>query len=154
MTTRMSLAALALVVAGVWFLSPAPTSYGDDPPKTTPVPVDTSMHDFMEGVFQGPYRRLKPAIAAEPKDNAGWKVVRSEALILAEGGNLLLLRKPEKEGDKWAAMSVAVRDAGAELVQAARMKDFAGSRKAYEKMIDRCNACHQHFDGGKHQLDK
>ncbi|MBY0456674.1 MAG: hypothetical protein K2V38_05000, partial [Gemmataceae bacterium] len=40
-----------------------------DKPAVKPVPVN--MHDFMEGVFQSPYKRLKTAMAAEPKDAAG-----------------------------------------------------------------------------------
>lgn len=153
MNARMSFA-LVLAAAVTWTAHTAPSPASDEQPKTTPVPVETSMHDFMEGVFQGPYRRLKTAIAAEPKDNAGWKVVRSEALVLAEGGNLLLLRKPEKDADKWAEFSAASRDAGADLFKAAKKKDFTASRKAYEAMITHCNACHKHFDGGKNILDK
>jgi hypothetical protein len=122
------------------------------PAAVTNVPVETNMHDFMEGVFQGPYRRLKPAIAAEPADRQGWKTIRSESLILAEGGNLLLFRKPEKDVEKWAQFSVAVRDSGAQLYSAAKQKDFASSRKAYESMLTHCNACHKHFDDGKNQL--
>src|SRR5947207_3200820 len=68
-------------------------------PAAKPVPVN--MHDFMEGVFQSPYRRLKAAMATEPKNDAEWKALRSDALILAEGGNLLLMRLPEKEGGHW-----------------------------------------------------
>ena len=129
---------------------PAPASGTDKAPA--PKPVETSMHDFMEGVFQGPYRRLKTAMAAEPKDNAGWKVIRSEALILAEGGNLLLFRVPEKDADEWTKFSTANRDAGADLFKAAKAKDFPAAKKAYEAMIGHCNACHKKFDNGKNQL--
>jgi hypothetical protein len=121
------------------------------PAAVTNVPVETNMHDFMEGMFQGTYRRLKPAMAAEP-DRQGWKTIRSESLILAEGGNLLLVRKPEKDVGKWTEFSVAVRENGAQLYKAAKQKDFAGSRKAYEAMLTQCNACHKHFDDGKNQL--
>jgi hypothetical protein len=130
-----------------------PTARADEKPAVgSPVPVETSMHDFMEGVFQGPYRRLKTSMAAEPKDNAGWKAIRSEALILAEGGNLLLLRKPVKDADEWAKYSAASRDAGAELFKAAKAKDFAASKKAYTAMLTQCNACHKKFDEGKNIL--
>jgi hypothetical protein len=118
----------------------------------TIVPVDVNMHDFMEGIFQGTYRRLKPAMAAEPTDRQVWKTIRSESLILAEGGNLLLVRKPEKEVGKWVEFSVAVRESGAQLYKAAQLKDFAGAKKAYELMLTQCNACHKHFDEGKNQL--
>lgn len=121
-------------------------------PKVEIVPVPVNMHDFMEGVFQGPYRRLKTAMAAEPKDNAGWKAVRGDALILAEGGNLLLTRKPEKDAAEWSKYSAASRDSGADLVKAARAKDFPAAKKAYEAMLGHCNACHKKFEDGKHIL--
>lgn len=158
MQFRILLAAVLLIAVGNWSLYSEPRSIqalneADNPPANNmPMPTDTSMHDFMEGVFQGPYRRLKAAIANEPKDNAGWKTIRSEALILAEGGNLLLLRKPEKNTEKWNEYSIASRDAGAELFKAAKKKDYAESKKAYEKMLTSCNACHKQFDDGKNQL--
>lgn len=42
-------------------------------------------------------------MASEPTNNAGWKTIKSDALILAEGGNLLLSRSPEDkdEADAW-----------------------------------------------------
>jgi hypothetical protein len=158
MLIRTLLVGFFLVGAGTWGVyggvrSPRTLNEADNlPAKNAPAPVDASMHDFMEGVFQGPYRRLKTAIAAEPKDNAVWKTIRSEAIILAEGGNLLLMRKPEKDTDMWTEYSIASRDAGAEVFKAAKKKDYAEAKKAYEKMITSCNACHKHFDSGKNQL--
>ena len=161
MRARTFLAASALALFGVWASHAGLTQTarantadkaGEKAPATSPVPVDTNMHDFMEGVFQGPYRRLKVSMAAEPKDNAGWKAIRSDALILAEGGNLLLLRKPAKDAEEWVKYSVASRDAGAELFKAAKAKDLAASKKAYEAMLNHCNACHKKFDENNHQL--
>jgi hypothetical protein len=116
-------------------------------------PLDVNMHDFMEGMFQAPYRRLKVSMAKEPADNALWKQLRSDTLILAEGCNLLLTRLPEKDGEDWVAHSIASRDAGAEVYSAAKQKDFAKSRGAYEKMLTHCNACHKQFENGKHILE-
>ncbi len=143
---------LTLVVGlgSLFGTAPAPARDADKAPALVPVP--TSMHDFMEGVFQGPYKRLKLVMIAEPKDNAGWKAIRGDALILAEGGNLLLLRKPEKDADEWTKYSVASRDAGADMVKAAKAKDYPASKKAYEAMLNHCNACHKKFDNGKNQL--
>ncbi len=116
------------------------------------VPVDTNMHDFMEGMFQAPYRRLKVAIATEPTDNNGWKAIRSDLLILAEGSNLLVLRKQEKDQIKWDAFSVESKKAGEMAFKAAKTKNFAETRKAYESMLVQCNDCHKTFANGKHQL--
>jgi hypothetical protein len=115
-------------------------------------PIDVNMHDFMEGVFQAPYKRLKIAMAQEPKDNAAWKAIRSDALILAEGGNLLLSRQPEENKADWIQHSELSRDAGGEFVAAAKKKDFAAAKVAYEKMLTHCNDCHKQFEEGKHIL--
>lgn len=144
---------LAAALLGAGFVigtgGPAPARAAE---KAELVPVPVNMHDFMEGMFQAPYRRLKPAMAAEPKDNAGWKAIRSDALILAEGSNLLLTRKPEKDAAEWSKFSAASRDAGADMVKAAKAKDFAATKKAYEAMLGHCNACHKKFEDGKHIL--
>ena len=115
-------------------------------------PVDVNMHDLMEGMFQLPYRRLKKSMEAEPADPPAWKQLRSDALILAEGNNLLILRKPEKDVEAWVKYSVDSRDAGAEIVKAAKKNDFAASKAAYVKMLEHCNACHKQFEKGKHIL--
>ncbi len=146
--------ALCTSLAAVWFSlqfqtsASEPTVVADEEMK----PVDVNMHDFMEGMFQGPYRRLKVAMEKEPTDPQGWKALRSDALILAEGSNLLLIRKPEKDVPDWLKYSVASRDAGAEIIKAAKQKNFAASKEAYVQMLEHCNACHKQFENGKHIL--
>ncbi len=136
---------------GAYFQSSAVAISSDNAdPKM--VPVDTNMHDFMEGMFQAPYRRLKESIANEPKDNNGWKAIRSDVLILAEGSNLLVLRKQEKDQTKWDECSVASKQAGEMAFKAAKKKNYADTRKAYETMLVHCNDCHKTFAEGKHQL--
>ena len=114
--------------------------------------VEDSMHEFMEYVFQPTYKRLKVSMAAEPADNAGWKAVKSDSLILAESCNLLFVRKPDENAADWAKHAVASRDAGAELYKAAREKKFEPATAAYKMMLDNCNACHRQFEKGRHIL--
>ncbi|MFG0332592.1 MAG: hypothetical protein ACF8TS_04440 [Maioricimonas sp. JB049] len=118
------------------------------------VAVEDDMHEFMEYVFEPTFKRLKTAMASEPKGNAGWKTIKSDALILAEGGNLLLSRSPEDkdEADTWAKLSVAVRKSGGDLYTAAKKREYKDARTAYETMIRHCNACHDEFAGGEYQL--
>lgn len=134
--------------------SSVPSADAADPPATDAkiVVVESRMHDFMEGVFQSTYLRLKQSMAAEPANRQGWKALRSDALVLAEASNLLLIRKPEKDADKWTDLSVSTREAAANFYQAAKKQDFAGSKTTYEAMLTQCNACHKQFDDGKHQL--
>ncbi|MBN9120164.1 MAG: cytochrome c [Planctomycetes bacterium] len=155
MRARTVLAISAIVILGLLasLVGPRPErAAAADKPADAPAPVKANMHDFMEALFQGPQRRLKAGMAAEPKDNAGWKVIRSEALTLAEGSNGLLLRKPEKDAEEWSKYSVASRDAAAEVYKAARAKDFTAAKKAYEAMVGHCNACHKKFDEHNHQI--
>ncbi|PQO47954.1 cytochrome c [Blastopirellula marina] len=117
-----------------------------------PKPVETDMHEFMEYVFQPTYKRLKAAMATEPTENAAWKEIKSTSLILAESGNLLLERAPEKEAAAWDEYSIAVRTLGGDLYHAAKKKDYAAASTSYKAMLQKCNACHDKFAHGEHQL--
>ncbi len=115
-------------------------------------PVESDMHEFMEYVFQPTYKRLQKSIAAEPVDKAGWKGIKADSLILAEAGNLLLHRGPKEDQAAWDELSVVMREDGSMLYQAAKAKDFKVARQLYEQMITKCNACHDKFAEGEHQL--
>jgi cytochrome c553 len=145
---------LLIVLAILTALTGPGRIQADDAPQaeTKLVPVDRSMHEFMEYYFQPTYLRLKSVMAAAPTENAGWKAIKADSLVLAEGGNLLLSRTPLRDPLKWNASSVAVREAAGQLYKAAKKKDFEASRKSYEQMLTNCNACHKQFAGGKHIL--
>lgn len=115
-------------------------------------PVEDSMHEFMEYVFQPTYLRLKASMATAPADNKGWKAVKSDALILAESCNLLFARKPDQHGEDWTKHAAAAKTYGGKLYNAAKEKNFEGAATAYISMINNCNACHKQFEDGKHIL--
>ncbi len=118
----------------------------------TPVPVDESMHHFMEYFYEPAYKRLKTQVAEKPQERSGWNAIKGDALTLAEGANLLLLRAPEEGREAWGKLSVEVREAAGKVYQAARGQDYDQARQHYTAMISRCNACHKEFAKGKHQL--
>jgi mono/diheme cytochrome c family protein len=120
--------------------------------QAAPQPVEDDMHEFMEYVFEPTYKRLKAVMAAEPADNAAWKAIKSDSLILAEGANLLLIRGPKENAGAWNEYSAAVREHGGQFYRAAQQKDFAQAAAGYKTMLTHCNACHQKFADGKHQL--
>ncbi len=129
-----------------------PAAAAAQDPAPQGVPVEPDMHEFMEYVFQPSYRRLKPAMAAASTESTDWNTIKSEALLLAEGGNLLLLRPSDENVDDWKAHSVAVRKEGGELYAAARKKDLPTVKENYQQLIKACNACHQQFAHGEYQL--
>lgn len=167
-TRSLSAAALVLLcVLGLYFTSgrsgPTSVAFAEDAAQAAaaqtdaaepqPAAVDDSMHHFMEYLYQPRIAQLKSALAEPIADKAGWKPVKEASLTLAEGANLLLLRAPEKGRESWQTLSAAVRDDGGQLYQAARASDFTRARVHYEKMLQNCNACHQAFAEGKHQLE-
>jgi len=66
-------------------------------------PVEDSMHEFMEYVFQPTYLRLKATMTTAPADNKGWKAIKADSLVLAESCNLLFSRAPDGAAADWIA---------------------------------------------------
>lgn len=130
----------------------AATKAGSDSTAADVLPVEDSMHEFMEYVFEPGYKRLKLEMAKDEKDRAVWKAIKGDALTLAEAANLLLARAPKEDGDDWKAYAVSTRKAGQVFYQAARAADGAAASSAWREMLVNCNACHQQFADGKHQL--
>ncbi|GAA4442060.1 hypothetical protein [Bremerella cremea] len=148
-----SLALIALLGVGSLLISSPKVQAADPSLKADgPVPVEPDMHEFMEYVFQPTFKRLKPAMAEAPADNAGWKVLKEGSLKLAEGGNLLLARVPKEDSADWIKHSIGVRDFGGKFYRASQAKDFATAKKNYESMVQSCNACHHQFAHGEHIL--
>lgn len=116
------------------------------------VPVETDLHEYMEYMNQPHYLQLKQELASEPANGKAWVKVKSAALVLAEGGNLLMLRKPEENAAEWVRYSKDVRDDGSKLYRAGLAKDYKQARMHYEAMLKDCNACHDQFAGGEYQL--
>ncbi|MFT4587790.1 MAG: hypothetical protein ACI9VS_000463 [Candidatus Binatia bacterium] len=144
---------LPLVVAAVAVaLFTALPAAGDHHKAPGPKPVEDSMHEFMEYVFEPGYKRLKKNMAAEPKDKNSWKAIKGDALALAEATNLLFQRKPEKDSEAWVTHAATARTKGAAFYAAARKRDYAAATKTYQAMLQSCNACHKQFAEGKHQL--
>ena len=147
-------ALVAIVALGVTCSAPNHAKAGYAPVFTADdaAPVEDSMHEFMEYVFQPTYLRLKASMATAPTDNKGWKAVKSDSLILAESCNLLFARKPDEHGEDWVRHATASKTYGAELYKAAREKNFEAATTAYTTMLNNCNACHKQFENGKHIL--
>lgn len=154
-STSLGLGLVVVVVIIMTSLNNAPLEASHprlEDPK--PVAVEPSMHEFMEYYFQPVYRRLKVSMAQEPENNRQWRELKSDALILAESGNLLISREVEGDKELWDGISVEVRTEGQKFYEALKAKNFTDAQTHYESMLNKCNACHKEFADGKHQLTK
>lgn len=111
------------------------------------------MHHLMEYVFEPAYLRLKELMKAEPKEKSGWSAIKGDSLTLAESTNLLLHRLPDEDGDGWIELALATRTVGGEFYGAAKKRDYTSAKDKYGLLLKSCNACHDKFADGEHQLE-
>ncbi|MDY3552626.1 hypothetical protein R5W24_001712 [Gemmata sp. JC717] len=116
-------------------------------PKLEPV-ADTKL--LMEGLADPNARALGKLFAAKPKDAEAWAFARGQSLLLAELGNLLLMRPPRtKEGQEpWLAHAADLRERAGALARASAAKEYLPARAALAGVANACNRCHQSFRVG------
>jgi hypothetical protein len=81
----------------------------------------------------------------EPKTDIQWNALASQALILAESGNLLMMPGRARDQENWIVDSKLMIDAGAAAYRSARAKDIEGVRAVNDKLYQSCVACHTQY---------
>lgn len=114
------------------------------------VAVESDVHEFMEYAFEPFFHSLKESLAHQPADKKAWKPIKANSLILAENGNLLMLRGPEEDKAAWNALAAKLREEGKLLYQSAKKRDYELARRHYVNFVTSCNACHEKFADGEH----
>jgi hypothetical protein len=100
----------------------------------------------MEGLAQPNFRSLDRLLREKPPDLETWTFVRGQALLIAETGNLLLVRPPRQQGQAaWTENATAMRTVATSLARAAGNQDYARSRAGVAELANTCNRCHQTF---------
>lgn len=114
------------------------------PPKLQPV-AETKL--LMDGIADPNLKGLGQILKIRPKDAQAWGFARGQALLLAETGNLLLLRPPpgKEAQDAWMVLAGDMRDNATVLAKATEAKDYFKSRSALAATANSCNRCHQTF---------
>jgi hypothetical protein len=152
--SRWTRAALLLALFGSLFVSAeaqekvkAPKEILKAPAKVVPkfdAVAETSL--LMEGLALPNYRALEKSLKEKPGDAETWTFLRGQALLIAETGNLLLIRPPRKDGqDAWFRTATELRETAAALAKYAGSRDFDRSRVALLNVSNACNRCHQTF---------
>src|SRR5438270_174320 len=66
---------------------------------------------LMEGLNSSNFRGLEKMLSEKPESADAWVFARGQALLIAETGNLLLLRPPKNQGrDAWQMRATELRD--------------------------------------------
>lgn len=104
---------------------------------------------LMEGMLNANYRSVGKLLKNKPADRETWVFARGQAILIAESGNLLLLRPPKGTGrDSWMRLSMEMRSRAVALATAAAGKDHAKSLAALADLKASCVRCHQTFRVG------
>lgn len=101
---------------------------------------------LMEGMALPNFRGLDRNLRQKPAEPEAWGFLRGQALLVAETGNLLLLRPPKNAGQEaWNANAVQLRESAGRLARAAAERDYERSRAGLAELTNVCNGCHQTF---------
>jgi hypothetical protein len=102
---------------------------------------------LMEGLTLPNYRAVEKHLQGKgPADVDTWMFARGQALLIAETGNLLLLRPPRNDGrDNWMRRAMDMRQSAGALARRLGNRELAGSRTALLGLAQKCNDCHQTF---------
>jgi Cytochrome C' len=149
----VALAALLLTTAGeaqvVYRIQLPPRTGTKTAPKTGFVPkfeVLAETRLLMEGLANSNYRGVERQLKKEPADHDTWVFVRGQALIVAETGNLLLLRPPRNSGrDTWMKLAMEMRTQAGNLARQAAARDYARAKVGLDSLTTSCNNCHKTF---------
>ncbi|QEL13598.1 cytochrome c [Limnoglobus roseus] len=148
MKTFARVSLLVLLAAFCGFLpgavSQVPNKPVANPPKLEAV-AETKL--LMAGLAKANFDGLNRTFQEKPADAQTWAFARGQSLLIAETGNLLMMRPPKtrQAQDTWMAKAADLREAGVKLAKAAAGKDYAAARAGVASMANACNRCHEAF---------
>ena len=133
--------ALALLLV----VPPAATPQGPAKvqPKLEPV-AETRL--LMEGLTHANFRGIERLLSQKPADVQTWTFARGQALLIAETGNLLMLRPPKSQGQAvWFDRAMELRGNAQQLAKTIASQDYEKSKAGLIGLAATCNHCHQSF---------
>jgi len=86
-----------------------------------------------------------------PKNQHDWDVLRTEALTLAESGNLLMMEGRARDQKNWIMESKMLIDIGGKAYKAAQAKDLDGILALNDSLNAACVVCHYQYRPGYHR---
>jgi hypothetical protein len=86
-----------------------------------------------------------------PKNQHDWNILRAQALMMAESGNLLMMDGRARDQGNWITDSKMLIDIGTTAYKAAQAKDLDGIRALNDSLNAACVTCHQQYRPGYHR---
>jgi len=80
-----------------------------------------------------------------PKNEGDWSLLRTNALTLAESGNLLMMGARARDQGDWIKDAKMLVDAGNAAYKAARAKDLNAVVAVNDQLYAACVTCHKQY---------
>jgi hypothetical protein len=85
------------------------------------------------------------AFREPPKNEREWNVLQSNALMVAEAGNLLMMPNRARDQEKWMADAKLLVEVGAAAYKAAKAHNMDGINALNQQLNDACVTCHRDY---------
>jgi hypothetical protein len=107
-----------------------------------PQPVATMKRLMLDVIHPASNSLLLLIHRGGPSDDKEWTEARRSAIILAESGNLLMIRNRVAA---WSADAKLLTDSGAAAYKAAEAKDVKALTASADRIDASCTTCHKHW---------
>jgi len=124
--------AVAVVLAAGWVMAA-----GADRAQAT-----VSMHELMVQIVQPNSDAVFYISRTPPQDDADWRRLQQQTLMLAESANLLLMPGYLVPGEQWLQDSLLMRDASVTAYRAAIDQDLQTLIDLNNDLYTSCESCH------------
>ena len=114
------------------------------PPTPVMRPVGT-MGDLMVKILYPASDAVFYITTRTPTTEVEWNELEGKALMLAEGGNLLMMPGRARDRGRWMDDARLLVDAGAAALAAAKKRDLAALEGLNEQLYRSCTTCHSHY---------
>ena len=108
-------------------------------------PVGTMSDIMVSMVYPAANNILLSVYRGGPQDDKEWLAVQHSAVLLAESGNVLMMRGPAGGQGDWGKDARMLVDAGAAAYKAARGKDGNALMAVAQPLNAACTTCHKQY---------
>jgi hypothetical protein len=124
--------------------APPPRKVATPPPRLVPV-AETKL--LMDALNQSNFQGLERILKQKQIDAESWTFARGQALLIAETGNLLMMRPPKNSSgtDAWMKAAMELRESASQLSKTVAARDQERGKAGLVSLANACNNCHQTF---------
>jgi hypothetical protein len=130
--------AMKWLLAGVFLLSAVLAAQA---PSDAPQPVASMKQLMLDIIHPASNSLLLLVNRGGPGNDREWAEARRNALVLAESGNLLMMRN---RAAGWTADARLLTEAGAAAYKSVETKDVKALATSAERIDASCTTCHKH----------